>query len=190
MAETVARGLLWLKPTISLQFLSLLTLLSACYAALGFFHPEFLIRIAGVIFLQVAVVVWYARQYIIEKRGAAMPLDNLFHGVAERVSEIMVIGSITHHLASHVSLPLGWTPIWILILGSSAALGLLLASYIRQSKKVLFDGSMQHLRDSFAIFVFSVSVAVIFQLEFWLLWGIGVASVILILKELWTAKRL
>ncbi|MEK7540310.1 MAG: CDP-alcohol phosphatidyltransferase family protein [Patescibacteria group bacterium] len=184
--------LLELFPNISPNTVSMTSMLINLAAAACLFSASYWTRIIGVVLLQIGFVFDCSDGEVARATGKSSPFGGFLDSTFDRVKEIIVLGALTHHLASHVALPFGWTPIYALILGASAVLGLQLVSYIREAKKAAFPKTRTseiYITKSIYLgtvdlFVYSVTFAVIFQLEYWLLWGFALISIPLILKQI------
>lgn len=190
--------LLKLDPEITPNTVSVISMIINLAAAACLFSSSYWTRILGVVLLQIGFVFDCSDGEIARATGKGSPFGAFLDSTFDRFKEIIMLGSLTHHLASHTTLPFGWTPIHILILGASAVLGLQLVSYIREAKKAAFPTTRTseiYITKSIYLgtvdlFVYSVTLAVIFQLEFWLLWGLALISIPLILKQIRSAFKL
>lgn len=190
--------LLRIFPNISPNTVSVTSMLINLLAAWCLFSPSHWTRILGVVLLQIGFVFDCSDGEVARATGKSSPFGAFLDSTFDRIKEIIVLGAITHHLASHTVLPFGWTPIYALILGAAAVLGLQLVSYIREAKKAAFPKTRTseiYITKSIYLgtvdlFIYSVTFAVIFQLEFWLLWGFALISIPLVLKQIWGAYKL
>lgn len=191
-------SLLRLDPRMSPNAVSVISLLLSVAAAACFFSPNYWTRVVGVVLYQIGFVFDCSDGEVARATGQMSPFGAFLDSTFDRLKEILVLGSVTHHLASHTLLPFGWTPMYVLILGACAVLGLQLIAYIREAKKAVFPKtrtseiyiSKTMYVGTVDIFVFSVSAAVVLQLEYWLLWGFAVLSIPLILKQIRGAQTL
>lgn len=184
-------------PGISPNTISVISLVLAFAAAAGFFSRSYVARAIGVLLLQISFVFDCSDGEVARATGRQSDYGAFLDSTFDRLKEVVVIGAITHHLARYTTLIGHWTPIWLLILGASALIGLLLIAYIREAKKAAFPGSRKSeiyisktmYLGTVDIFIFSVSVAILFQLEFWLLWAIAIGSIPLIIKQILSARK-
>lgn len=196
LTRKASRVLTWwllkVLPGISPNTVSVISLLFALAAAACFFTNSYAYHLLGVVLLQIGFVFDCSDGEVARATGRMSPFGGLLDSTFDRIKEIIVLGALTHYLAAHTLLPFGWTPIYMLILGACAVLGLQLVSYIREAKKAAFPTtrtseiyiSKTMYLGTVDIFVYAVSLAVLFQLEFWMMWAIALLSIPLIIKQI------
>lgn len=201
LTRKASRALTWLllkfSPDITPNTVSVISLLLAVAAAACFYTSSFSAHVWGVLLLQLGFVFDCSDGEVARATGRMSPFGGFLDSTFDRIKEIIVLGALTHYLAAHTVLPFHWTPIYMLILGACAVLGLQLISYIREAKKAAFPTtrtseiyiSKTMYLGTVDLFVYAVSLAVLFRFEFWLLWAIALISGPLILKQMRSAAR-
>lgn len=192
LSRLLTYTLLKLDPEITPNTVSVLSMVINLAAAACLFSPSYGLRVLGVALLQLGFVFDCSDGEIARATGKSSPFGAFLDSTFDRLKEILILGALTHHLASHTTLPFGWNPVYVLILGASAVLGLQLVSYIREAKKAAFPQTRTseiYITKSIYLgtvdlFIYSVTLAVIFQLEYWLLWGLALISIPLIAKQI------
>lgn len=187
--------LLKLIPTISPNTVSSISMVFNLASAVCLLSPSYWTRFLGVALLQIGFVFDCSDGEVARATGKSSSFGGFLDSTFDRIKEIIVLGALTHHLALHTILPFGWTPIYMLILGASAVLGLQLVSYIREAKKAAFPKTRTseiYITKSIYLgtvdlFIYSVTFAVIFQLEYWMFWGFALISIPLVLKQIRSA---
>lgn len=177
-------------PAVTPNILSLCSFTLALAGSLLFLHPLYGIRLVGVILLQFGFVLDCSDGEISRITNQHSAFGAWLDSTLDRFKELAMLGALTWTWYRYEQ-----TELVVLLIGFGAMLGLQLVSYLREAKKSSWP--TQRASEFFItrtmyigtvdVTIFLVSFSVLVHLEILALWIFFVASVPMILRQLYSA---
>lgn len=171
---------------------SMLSVMLSILAAILFMMPNYWWRLVGVAFLQIGFALDCSDGEIARIKNMSSKFGAWFDSVSDRFKETAMFAAMTYFWWSEYHMTFG------IIIGAAAMVLWLMVGYLREAKKsswpttrtAEFYITENVYLGTVDITIYAVSLAVIFNIEIYLLVFIILVSIPLIIKQILSAKKL
>ena len=171
---------------------SMLSFMVTILAAVFFMMPNYWWRLIGVVLLQIGFALDCSDGEIARIKNMSSKFGAWFDSISDRIKEMLMFAAMTYLWWSETHMVFG------IVIGAAAMVLWLMVGYLREAKKsswpttrtAEFYITEKVYLGTVDITIYAVSIAVIFNVEIYLLVFIGLVSIPLIIKQILSAKRL
>ncbi|MBU0732209.1 CDP-alcohol phosphatidyltransferase family protein [Patescibacteria group bacterium] len=184
--------LMKLDPRVTPNQVSMLSFMITILAAVFFMMPYYWWRLFGVVLLQVGFALDCSDGEIARIKNMSSKFGAWFDSISDRIKEMLMFAAMTYLWWSETHLTFG------IVIGAAAMVLWLMVGYLREAKKsswpttrtAEFYITEKIYLGTVDITIYAVSLAVIFNIEIYLLVFIILISIPLIIKQVLSAWRL
>ena len=184
--------LIKISPRVTPNQVSMLSFVVTILAAIFFMMPNWWLRVFGVILLQIGFALDCSDGEIARIKNMSSKFGAWLDSISDRIKEMIMFGALTYFWWSENHMVFG------VVIGAAAMVLWLMVGYLREAKKSSWPTTRTaefYITENIYlgtvdITIYAVSIAVILNLEIYLLILIILVSIPLIIRQILSAKKL